>query len=804
VKNQFSQKGKVLVCILHRPRYSALIVLICLLIAFFGAPKARAQIKQLNMWLDDLTSLQNSSDADLREQFDAVASIFSGIELWLKLHPKSGIEMPVAPQQPWSIDQTRSLVARLRRVVENILKQNPGQPFELGATEVIVTAEASPLSPVANSIDHTEIRNLYAEKVTQSIQYLPGTTVDHNSPRGQSGIMIRGFDTRQVGLYLDGIPIYVPYDGFADVNRFLTSDLGEIEVAKGYSSPLLGPNGLGGAVNLITRQPEKKLEADAALGTGSGNKLESWLHLGSRWQPFIVWGGVDWLQTDFFPISGKFALNSLQPDYHRVNSYQRDARYSGRFGWMPKPQDQYVFTYTTQRADYGVPPYGGKDPENNKPKYWQWPYWNKDSYYFNSHTGLGETSALKLRAFYDRYRNSMNGFTDGTYKSLASASPYDDYSAGASTVFTTRVLPRHAISTSFFFKDDTHKESGITYKNDSILTQPQRRHRDQLISIGIQDVLLISSRIRATVGFSADLLNPKKAQDLETIVVGSGKNATTTYSIAPFQCSGSSASASFSSCLNHVWDYNPLASISYSLATTGTLFFAVAQKSHFPTLKDRYSYKNGRAIPNPALQPEHARNWSLGYSHVFTRNTIMRVDLFRSDVYDAIQNAIIPEQSENQCPSLAGGMCQQAVNVGKEAHQGAEIAVRSTPLSRLTLDMNYSYLHWTISGPPNMLGIQPTRAPKHKFIGIASMHLPHEALLLATVRYESGTITTNDVGSVVPASKFATADLELTVPIYAGMRLQTGVRNLFDRDYYFQEGFPQPGRTWHINMRYRF
>jgi len=183
---------------------------------------------------------------------------------------------------------------------------------------------------------------------------------------------------------------------------------------------------------------------------------------------------------------------------------------------------------------------------------------------------------------------------------------------------------------------------------------------------------------------------------------------------------------------------------------------------------------------------------------------MLQVDLFRSDVYDAIQNAVIPEQHENQCPNLAGDVCQQAVNVGKEVHQGVEFSVRSTPLSLLTLDANYSFLNWTISGPSNMLRVDPIRSPKHKIVAIANMILPREILLLASVRYESGTLTANDSGVIIPASKFATADLGFIVPLCAGMSIQTGIQNLFDRDYYYQEGFPEPGRNWHFSIRYRF
>ena len=726
-----------------------------------------------------------------------IAQVFSGVEAWLSLHPGSTVTLPSAPQRPWNAEQMVSLIAALRTTVESLLKEDPGRPFQLGSMEITVTAETSPLSPVTSSLSHSEIRNLNAVDITQSLPYLPGIGVDHNSTSGRMGIMLRGFDTRQVGLYMDGIPLYVPYDGFADISRFLTSDLSEIDVARGYSSPLLGPNGLGGAVNMVTRQPEKRLEVDAAMGTGSGDRLESQLHLGSRWSRFFVQGGVDWLETDYFPVSGKFIANAMQTGYDRINSDRRDARYNGRLGWTPRERDQYVLSYSNQKADYGVPPYSGTDTQNNKAKFWRWPYWNKDFYYFNSNTELGATDSLKVRAFYDRYRNNMTGFTDATYSNVSSIAPYDDHSIGTSAEFSTRRLTSHSMSASFFLKDDIHKEGGATYTDTSVLTQPWRTQHDRIISMGFQDVITLSSRMRATLGFSADFLDAVKAEDLITTVTGSGRNAVRTYSVEPFSCSESD-------CLSNVWNYNPLASISYSLSETGSLFFSFAQKSHFPTQKDRYSYRYGRAIPNPALQPEYTRNWSLGYSHLFGRNTMLRADLFRSDVYDAIQNAIIPAEYEDQCPSMPAGICQQAVNIGKEVHQGAEFAVRSHPISRLTVNMNYSFLNWNISGPSNMLSVHPVRAPKHKIVATADIILPREILLLTAVRYESGTITTNDSGAIVPASKFATADLGFVVPLWAGASIQTGIQNLFDRNYYYQEGFPEPGRNWHFSIRYRF
>ena len=147
-----------------------------------------------------------------------------------------------------------------------------------------MSAALSPLSPTAESTTQEEIQLHDAVNATKALDVLPGVEIQHIAGnRNEAAFMIRGFSSNgQVPLYLDGIPIYVPYDGYIDMNRFVTSDIAEIQVARGFSSLLLGPNALGGAVNLVTREPLKKYEGDAAIGTFSGNGLLSSLRLASK------------------------------------------------------------------------------------------------------------------------------------------------------------------------------------------------------------------------------------------------------------------------------------------------------------------------------------------------------------------------------------------------------------------------------------------------------------------------------------------------------------------------------------------
>ena len=83
---------------------------------------------------------------------------------------------------------------------------------------------------------------------------------------------MRGFNRFEVPLLIDGIRVFLPADNRLDYGRFLTSDIAEIQVAKGYVSVLDGPDGMGGAINLVTRKPTKAVEAEASATVDLGRR----------------------------------------------------------------------------------------------------------------------------------------------------------------------------------------------------------------------------------------------------------------------------------------------------------------------------------------------------------------------------------------------------------------------------------------------------------------------------------------------------------------------------------------------------
>ncbi len=202
----------------------------------------------------------------------------------------------------------------------------------------------------------------------------------------------------------------------------------------------------------------------------------------------------------------------------------------------------------------------------------------------------------------------------------------------------------------------------------------------------------------------------------------------------------------------------------------------------------------------------------------------MQAVLFRSDLRNAIESVFVTDPggttaATEYCPnSKIIGYCSEMANIGKEVHEGVELEVRTTPIPRLTFDGSYSYLNRTIkyefANLPNVsqvntsISILPT-LPKSKLVGTAIVRLPKQVLGIATVRYEGGlTLQDTTYATTSPlflpyAESFATMDLAASVPIKKAS-IQAGVKNLFDRNYYYTAGFPEIGRNWYANLRFRF
>ena len=96
------------------------------------------------------------------------------------------------------------------------------------------------------------MRQRNADTVADAVRLLPGATLSRNN-RNEEMIYLRGFDPRQVPVFVDGVPLYVPYDGYVDFGRFTTFD----------SMPKCGRSG----TRALSSTPKRRVMLAGSTGT---------------------------------------------------------------------------------------------------------------------------------------------------------------------------------------------------------------------------------------------------------------------------------------------------------------------------------------------------------------------------------------------------------------------------------------------------------------------------------------------------------------------------------------------------------
>jgi iron complex outermembrane receptor protein len=211
----------------------------------------------------------------------------------------------------------------------------PSRVFSLGEVQVVGTEDPAgdgALAQVSGERADTQFRRNVAEAAALA----PGVTLSRVGARGETVALVRGFDSRQVPLFIDGIPVYVPYDGNIDMGRLDVFDMAGLSISKGYSPVIYGPNTLGGAINVVSRRPVQPEELEARAGVNSGNGMEGAVRAGMRRAYGYAQAGVSWRERDYFRVADDFRAVPTQDGGKRDNSDSRDVQISAKLGWTPK------------------------------------------------------------------------------------------------------------------------------------------------------------------------------------------------------------------------------------------------------------------------------------------------------------------------------------------------------------------------------------------------------------------------------------------------------------------------------------
>lgn len=636
----------------------------------------------------------------------------------------------------------------------------PADGFRLG--RIVVEAEASTATLGELTVSPEQLDRLSVTTVDTALAATAGVTLSNNS-RNESMVYLRGFDPRQVPVFLDGIPQYVPYDGYIDFGRFTTFDLAEIRVAKGAASLLYGPNTLGGAINLVSRQPSAPLEGDLRLGVGSSGERRAAANVGLRQGDWYLQGGASQLEADSFPLPEDFIdykTNPTDRGSERENAYRNDRRLSIKLDYAPSEGREFALGYVRQDGEKGNPVYTGR--AGRGVRYWRWPWWDKESVYFIGNLAVGEQASLRLRAYEDRYGNGLEAYTGADYAqqilNTSFPSTYSDVTGGLSVALSSQAIAGHDLQLALHYKADRHLDSNPKSED--------KAYRDITTSLALEDRFLIGARYGLRLGASHEKRDAREVYHWPT---------------------GSTRAS------------NGLIELQRELEAGGQVFASASHKTRFPTIKDRYSARMGRALPNPDLKPERALHLELGWRGTLWPGAQVEASLFHARIGDLIQDALV---DSDQC---GGTVCDQAQNIGRARHRGAELTLTQTLSDRARLGATAT---WLDRDNLDDRSLRLTDSPRQRLFAYAEWDASERWTAVATLEAEQGRfVTYNGPGhqnGFLPLAGYANLGAKLVWSPREDLSIEGGGRNLGDRWYELAEGYPMPGRSWFVNASYTF
>nr|WP_278248029.1 TonB-dependent receptor [Flavobacterium johnsoniae] len=368
-------------------------------------------------------------------------------------------------------------------------------------------------------------------------------------------------------------------------------------------------------------------------------------------------------------------------------------------------------------------------------------------------------NSLKTRIYYDKFKNTLNSYDDKTYstqtKGYAFQSLYDDYTYGGNVEYNTQIIPKNDFKIAVHFKEDVHRENN--------LGEPVRHFIDNTILVGIEDVYKVTNKFTVIPGVSYNIRKNIQAQDYASV----------TKTISDYPAADASDA------------YNAQVGVFYQLNETQKAGATVSQKTRFATIKDRYSYRMGTAIPNPDLKPETAINYEVNYTAKFFERLTFQTALFYSTITDAILSV------SNVQPGKA-----QMQNFGKAQYSGIELQADYSILENLSLNVNYTYIERKNMTSPE---VHFTDVPGTKVMGTLEYQPLKVLRLIANAEFNSSRYSTS-YGTAV--ADYTLLNFYASGRILKNFSLDAGLNNILDRNYSLVEGFPEEGRNFFVTLRF--
>ena len=157
--------------------------------------------------------------------------------------------------------------------VSSAADDTSSEPVALPPLVVTPTRLPTPESEVGSSITvitSEEIERKQERTLPDALKDVPGlNVVQTGGPGGTTSVFIRGANSNQTKVFIDGIDATDPATGTFNFEHVLTWDIDRVEIERGPQSGLYGADAIGGVVNIITKTGSGPAQVGGSIEGGS-------------------------------------------------------------------------------------------------------------------------------------------------------------------------------------------------------------------------------------------------------------------------------------------------------------------------------------------------------------------------------------------------------------------------------------------------------------------------------------------------------------------------------------------------------
>ncbi|MEL6462897.1 MAG: TonB-dependent receptor [Cyanobacteria bacterium J06621_15] len=594
-------------------------------------------------------------------------------------------------------------------------------------------------------INREEIEAQGARTVKEALRFVPGILPDGTVGTeigGLSGQFIRGSNTGQVLILLNGRPINNLGSGGFDLAEITTDIVERVEVLPGGGSTLYGSDAIGGTINIITSRPTEDITTKAQLRFGSYDLNEQSIQNSGKQ------GNISWLigynrtrannNFDYSIPEAGFDGTRENADvlYNNLNlqvNAELDERQSLSFNTMYLAKDQGV------PGGVATPQAAFNSLTDNNRKYTDQVLTDLT---WNAKLGKADDSLLTARVYLDFLNTRFDNRTD-----ISNQQQFDNNqkSLGFQVQHNWQIAENQNITYGFDYRNVSAEN--ITR---NLADGTETENYDDSVGQGAvfaKYLVDVTPDVRLNLGLR---------QDFNSLINGSVTS--------------------------------PAVGARWNIAEKTTLRANYIRNFRVPTLFNLFS-NSPFAQGNPDLKPERGNSFDVGIDQQLGDIGLLRFTFFNNTITDNIAYDSVNLTYEN---------------IGKVRTNGIELALNLQLAKNFYFSGNYTLNDPKIIESSNPAEVdQELRFAGADSINLGLNYENPQGWYAGILMHSLGSYPTNNTNTEsLPG--YTTFDFKLRVPVSENLALNGSVENIFDQRFQLFSGFPDAGRIVQVGMNYKF